>query len=108
MERKFITIKIGINRYRRVFLDDILYCKADRAYSIIKTKDSEYTFCEPLKNIEPLFEMHDSFLRVNRSFIANLTKCIEFKTGTKPELIYRKWNNYTSKSRSVRANNGVF
>lgn len=55
MEREFITIKTEKNRYRKIYLDDILYCKAERAYSIIKTIDSEYTFCKPLKELENFF-----------------------------------------------------
>jgi DNA-binding LytR/AlgR family response regulator len=72
-EKEFITIKIRRNRYRKVFLDDILYCKAERAYSTIITKNAEYTFCEPLKNVEPLFEFEDNFVRINKSYIVNLT-----------------------------------
>ncbi len=47
---RFVSIKIATNKYRKVFLADILYCKADRSYSIIKTIDSKYAFCEGLKN----------------------------------------------------------
>ena len=86
MEKEFIAIKIGINRYRKIYLNEILYCKADRAYSVIKTDDSEYTFSEPLKNLENLLTS-TAFIRVNRSYIVNLTKCIELKTGAKPEII---------------------
>ena len=42
LKNDFISIKIGKNRYRKVFIDDILLCKADRTYSVIKTKDCEY------------------------------------------------------------------
>jgi len=87
MKNKFITIKTGTNRYRKVFLDDIILCKAERAYSSIKTDDSEYVFCEPLKKLEKIFEMHESFLRVHKSYIVNIEKCIELKIGAKPELI---------------------
>ena len=87
MNKEFITIKIGTNRYRKVFIDDIILCKADRAYSTIKTNDSEYVFCEPLKNLEEIFKMHESFLRVHKSYIVNIEKCIELKIGAKPELI---------------------
>ena len=48
MEKEFIAIKIEINRYRKIYLNEILYCKADRAYSVIKAEDSEYTFSEPI------------------------------------------------------------
>ena len=89
LKNDFITIKIGRNRYRKVFLENILYCKADRSYSLIKTFDAEYSFSETLKSIEDLFENHNYYLRVNRSYIINLTNCIELKIGTKPELILK-------------------
>ena len=73
-KKKFVSMKIARNEYRKVFLADILYCKADRSYSIIKTIDSEYTFCEPLKHLETLFNHIDTFIRVHKSYIVNMEK----------------------------------
>lgn len=87
MDKVFVTIKIGANRYRKVFVDDIFYCEADGAYSRIRTVDSEYILCKSLKHLDFLFKNYSCFLRVNRSFIVNLNKCIEIKIGTKPKLI---------------------
>jgi len=89
LKNDFVTIKIGKNRYRKVFLENILYCKADRAYSLIKTNNAEYSYSVSLKKTEYLFEKYSCFLRVNRSYIVNLANCIELKIGTKPELILK-------------------
>lgn len=86
MERDFIIIKISKNRFRKIFINDIIYCKADRIYSIIKTIDSEVLYTKPLKELEQLFK-NFNFIRVNRSYFVNISKCIELKTGKIPELL---------------------
>lgn len=86
-EREFITLKIGRNRYRKVFLDEIILFKSDNTYTEVKTNELKYTLSEPLKNFESLLGNYNLFIRVNRSYIVNLQKCVEFKNGTKPELI---------------------
>lgn len=86
MEKEFITIKIERSRYRKIYTDDILYCKADRIYSIIKTIEREFMYSKPLKELELLLN-EKQFLRVNRSYVVNIAKCVEFKTGNGAELI---------------------
>ncbi|MFA8299544.1 MAG: LytR/AlgR family response regulator transcription factor [Hyphomicrobiales bacterium] len=86
MDSPFIVINISKNRYRKIYLSDILYCKAERAYSIIKTVTKEFLLSHPLKNLEYLLN-YNGFVRVNRSYIVNIEKCIELKTGNNPQII---------------------
>lgn len=83
MKKEFITIKIARNTYRKILLDEIIYCKADRSYSIIKTNEAEITYSYPLKELEKLIT-NSLFVRVNRSCILNITKCLELKIGKAP------------------------
>jgi len=86
MERDFIPIKLERNRYRKIYLNDIIYCKAERAYSKVKTVYSEFVYSKPLKELSKLINS-DTFVRVNRSFIVNMDKCLEIKIGLHPEII---------------------
>ena len=86
-KREFVTFKIGRNRYRKVFLEEILYLKADRTYTIVKTSSTELVLSEPLKIFNPLFANQEVFVRVNRSYIINMQRCVEVKNCTKPEII---------------------
>ncbi len=86
MTKEFITIIIERNRFRKIFIDDIIYCKADRCYSIIKTIDKEFSYSKPLKELEQLLSK-DRFIRISRSFIVNITQCIELKTGKGSKVI---------------------
>lgn len=85
MKKEFITIKIARNTYRKIFIDEIIYCKADRSYSIIKTNETEITYSYPLKDLEKLLT-NSLFVRVNRSYILNISKCVELKTGKSPTI----------------------
>lgn len=86
-ERDFVSLKIGRNRFRKIFLDEILYLKADRAYTLVKTNNTQFVLTEPLKNFESIFKNCNYFIRVNRSYIISLKKCNEFKNCKKPEII---------------------
>ena len=85
MEKTFITIIVERNKFMKIFVEDILYLKANRCYSIIKITDVEYVLSKPLKEFEYILEF-DGFIKVNRSYIVNTNKCIGFKAGRNSEL----------------------
>ncbi len=89
---KFIVIKTE-NKYKKVFIDDVLYCKADGAYTKFYFKDKKEFLCARLlKEVEKELK-HFNFFRINRTYLANLNHCceihkngnveIEFLTGKK-------------------------
>ena len=55
----------------KVFLKDILYVQAERAYCLIATKEKKYLLSVPLKNFEEQISA-EFFLRVHRSYLINL------------------------------------
>ncbi len=72
-DRIFIRFK---ERMIKVFLNDIKYIEAERAYCRIHTTDKEYLITLPLKAFSEKLEA-DQFLRVHRSFMVNLSKVDE-------------------------------
>lgn len=50
-DREFVTLKIGRNRYRKVFLDQIILFKSDNTYTEVKTFGVKYVLSEPLKTL---------------------------------------------------------
>ena len=87
MKRDFIFIKIARNSYKRIYLDEIIYCKADRAYCNIKTHNKEFTFSKPLSSLEEQLKQSINFIRIKRSYIVNIDNCIEFNNSNTPELL---------------------
>lgn len=86
MKKNFITLQIERNKYRKILFSEIVYCKAERCYSHIKTENAEYLYSKPLKILEE--QINDSqFIRVNRSYIVNAEKCIELRIGKFSEVI---------------------
>lgn len=65
-----IFVKSG-NSMVKIYLKDILYIQAERAYSQIATRERKYLLSSPLKAFEDQVSA-DNFLRVHRSFIVNL------------------------------------
>lgn len=55
----------------KVFLKDILYVQAERAYCLIATQERKHLLSVPLKNFEEQITT-DYFLRVHRSYLVNL------------------------------------
>lgn len=72
-DRIFIRFK---ERMVKVFLNDIKYIEAERAYCRIHTTDKEYLITLPLKAFSEKLEA-DHFLRVHRSYMVNLSKVDE-------------------------------
>jgi len=52
MKRDFIPIKVERNRFKKILINDIIYCKAEGTYSVIKTISDEFTFSKCLKEIQ--------------------------------------------------------
>ncbi|NRB47959.1 MAG: LytTR family transcriptional regulator DNA-binding domain-containing protein [Saprospiraceae bacterium] len=72
-DRIFIRFK---ERMVKVFLNDINYIEAERAYCRIHTTAKEYLIALPLKAFSEKLAA-DQFLRVHRSFMVNLSKVDE-------------------------------
>lgn len=72
-DRIFIRFR---ERMVKVFLNDIKYIEAERAYCRIHTTDKEYLITLPLKAFSEKLAA-DQFLRVHRSFMVNLSKVDE-------------------------------
>ena len=51
-KRDFIPIKVERNRFKKILINDIIYCKAEGPYSVIKTISDEFTFSKCLKEIQ--------------------------------------------------------
>jgi two-component system LytT family response regulator len=85
--KEFIVLIVGRNRKRKVFTDEILYCKADNTYTTLVFEDKRnLTVSKPIKEIESILSQ-ENFYRISRSLIVNLNHCIELKTGKKPEIL---------------------
>jgi len=84
--RKSIVIKTE-DKYKRVLLSDILFCKADGAYTWFHLK-SEETFLTStlLKDVEAEL-LGINFYRVSRKFLVNLDHCYEILTRGSYQLV---------------------
>lgn len=84
--RMFIVIK-SERTYRKIFVDKIIYCKAEGSYSkIYLNNNKELLFAKLLKEIETLLADYNYF-RINRSYLVNLDHCFEILSGEKPILV---------------------
>ncbi len=86
MKKDFITISLKKNVHRKIFTNDIIFCKAERVYCTIKTHNEELLHTKPLKQLEALLKGRDNFVKINRSYIVNINNCIELNNSNKPEL----------------------
>ena len=75
------------DKYKKIFLDDIMYCLADGAYTKFYFKNEEtLLIAKLLKNVEQdLKDTH--FYRVSRKFMVNLNHCHEILTRGGYELV---------------------
>ena len=88
-KRKFIALKVGRNTFRKFYLDEILFIKADGAYlNIFFDGNDKHTITVSGKTLKKLAgELQNTeLLQINRSCIVNSQKCIELKDGTCPAL----------------------
>lgn len=84
--REFIVIKSERN-YKKIFVNEIIYCMADGAYTIFYLNNNErLIFSSLLKVVEELLA-NNNFFRINRSYLVNLDYCYELIIGKKPALI---------------------
>ncbi len=60
----------------KIFLRDILYVEAERAYCKIRTRDSDYLLSIALGRLEEQLGAVD-FMRVHRSYLVNLAQVDE-------------------------------
>lgn len=85
--KEFVVLTIERNRKRKIFIDEILYCKADNSYTLVALDNSsKYIISKPIKEFETILN-HFNFYRISRSLIVNITHCVELKTGSKPEIL---------------------
>lgn len=85
---EFIVIKTE-DKYKKIFLDDILYCKANGVYTEFYMINNKVLLTSILlKEVEDKLTFAN-FFRVNRSYIANLDYCHEIVTGVHPILEFR-------------------
>ncbi|MBU1012038.1 MAG: LytTR family transcriptional regulator [Bacteroidetes bacterium] len=86
MIKPFIIIK-SEKKLTKVFLDDILYCKAEGSYTQIVSKNLVATSCKVLKLISCELEGYN-FFRINRSYLINFDNCIEIKKNKRPIIVF--------------------
>lgn len=77
MMKKFLIVKSN-RKYKKLFVDEILYCKADGAYTGFYFSGDKETIwaCYLLKEVESMLT-EAPFFRVNRSYLVNLDHCHE-------------------------------
>jgi len=61
--------------YHKIYIEDILYMKADGDYAIIYTSNGQFYNSNSLNALELLFESN-SFCRIHRSYLINIKKII--------------------------------
>jgi len=84
--REYIVIKQE-GKYKKFFIEEILYCKAEGAYTkICLNNNEEFIVSKLLKEVEKILANH-IFFRLNRSYLVNLEHCYELLTGKKPTLV---------------------
>src|SRR6056297_1347424 len=82
MMKKFLIVKSN-RKYKKLFVDEILYCKADGGYTgFYFSGDKEPVWaCYLLKEVEEMLA-EAPFFRVNRTYLVNLGHCYELSTET--------------------------
>ena len=86
-EKKFVVLTVGRNRKRKIYFEEILYCRADNTYTTFHIPGPKsITVSRPIGEIE--CELNGTcFLRISRSVIVNVNHCVEIKTGQRPEIV---------------------
>ena len=82
MMKKFLIVKSS-RKYKKLFVDEILYCKAKGAYTgfCFPGEKEPVWACYLLKEVEKMLA-EAPFYRVNRSCLVNLGHCYEISTDT--------------------------
>lgn len=85
--KEFIVLTIERNRKRKIFIDEILYCKADNSYTLVVLHNNgKFIISKPIKEFEVILSPFN-FYRISKSMIVNISHCVEIKTGKKPEIL---------------------
>jgi two-component system, LytTR family, response regulator len=86
-EKEFLVLTVGRNRKRKVYFEEIMYCRADNTYTTFHiTGSRSITVSRSIGEIaDALGTLR--FLRISRSVIVNVDRCVEIKTGLRPEII---------------------
>ncbi len=66
------------NHFERVFLQEIMFFKADSNYTTIYTKYGRFVYSMVLRKMETLLPF-DVFMRIHRSYIANINQITGFE-----------------------------
>lgn len=70
-----------MDKYEIIEIDDIVYCKADKSWTIIHLKDGKKHVCSKnLKTFEKVLIRHN-FFRTHRSYLVNLAEITSFGRG---------------------------
>ena len=86
MEREFIIVTISRGVKRKIFVDDILYCKAQNTYTNIQLiVGTSYLVSRPLKRIQADL-LNYYFFRISRSYLVNMHCAIEIRKNGKATL----------------------
>lgn len=100
-----VFLKIS-KEYERVYVEDILYFKADRNYCDLVTlmePNKIKCICKPLAHIEQMEELQN-FARVHRSFLVNKQHIVSYRRGKHP---YVKASNGTQIPLSANLFNSI-
>ncbi|MEM6720690.1 MAG: LytTR family DNA-binding domain-containing protein [Bacteroidota bacterium] len=81
-EVQTITVKYK-DSYRIIDVSDILYFKAEGAYTKIKTIDAEYLQSHKLNFYEGIFLQHPAIFRVHRSWMIHIKHISSFSKATR-------------------------
>jgi two-component system LytT family response regulator len=84
--RKFIVLKTE-NRYQKIFLDDIFYCKAEGSYTLIYLAGGKTIVVAMLLKETERQLSGENFFRISRSHVVNLDHCFEILTNGSNELL---------------------
>lgn len=81
-EVQTITVKYK-DSYKIINVSDILYFKAEGAYTHIKTVDAEFLQSHKLNFYEGIFQQHASIIRVHRSWIVHTKHISTFSKSSR-------------------------
>jgi DNA-binding LytR/AlgR family response regulator len=86
MKVKYITINVDRNSIRKIFINDILYLRAEGAYTKIKLFNSDTFLVSRLLKTFNFLTDKFNFYRAGRSYIINLDYILEITKG-KPNFV---------------------
>ena len=106
MNRPFIIIKTEIS-LSKIFIDEILYCKAEQSYTNIFLINRNVMICKILKILTQELQEYN-FYRVNRSYLINLDNCTQIKKNKKLRIVFFNNMELEINARSIRELEKVF